>query len=429
MKVGIIYDDIVRDGLDCRLPNKGNPGVGGTQFCYLNLIYYLPKFYNDIQLIVYRYKEGCESIEMPTNKNVQYIKIDCVVDSVYEAKKDNVDLLLFTFGNVLELAPVLEECKVNAVVWIHNWIRGDILDTISNCQYIKRTVFLVREHYDRYIDDTVINKAVYIPNMFNTDEYTIRNSNLNNVVTYVGAIVPGKGFHVLAKAWKHILEKVPDAELYVLGKGNLYGKKTQFGDLNLAEKSYEDSFSQYLLGDDGKILPSVHLMGIMGSEKSEIYAQTKVGVVNPTGRTEVCPISALEMEAAGIPVVSKNTNGMPDVIENKKTGILIFKESALADAVAKLLKDSELNNMYSEEAIKLVKNKFNPKYISEMWYELFLSVVNGDKVKIVSPTTNYSNNFKWLRVLNYKIKKIPCFKRIPSIIKMEGKISKLLRGV
>ena len=366
---------------------------------------------------------------MPKDASIDYKYTDSVENCVQMAHEDSVDVLLFTCHHVVALRPLIENYKINSIVWIHNWIRGELIDNIAECDYVKRAVFLVREHYDRYIDDAVIQKAVFIPNMFNTEGYLVRNDNLKNVVTYVGAIVPGKGFHVLAKEWKNVLAKVPDAELYVLGKGNLYGTKSKFGVLGLAEESYENSFSRFLMDKKGQVLPSVHLMGIMGSEKSEVYARTKVGVVNPTGRTEVCPISALEMEAAGIPVVSKNTNGLPDVVKNKVTGFLIGNEKTLSKAIIELLNDNLANNQYSLEARRFVEQKFNPKKISKMWFELFKSVANCETVKIQMPVSNYTNNYKWLRILNFKIKTVLCFKRLPSIIAIEGKISKLLRGI
>ena len=42
----------------------------------------------------------------------------------------------------------------------------------------------------------------------------------NHAVTYIGSLVPTKGFHVLAAVWKTILKEVPDATLNVVGNGS-----------------------------------------------------------------------------------------------------------------------------------------------------------------------------------------------------------------
>ena len=55
-------------------------------------------------------------------------------------------------------------------------------------------------------------------------------------------------------------------------------------------------------------------MGIMGKEKLNIYKKIlSVGssFTNPSARTETFGLSAAEMEVCGIPIVSKNANGLP----------------------------------------------------------------------------------------------------------------------
>ena len=72
------------------------------------------------------------------------------------------------------------------------------------------------------------------------EKYTGRSA-ARPIVTYVGSLTKGKGFHVLAKEWKNILKAVPDAELYVLGSGKLYDNKAELGEYGLAEKTYENN--------------------------------------------------------------------------------------------------------------------------------------------------------------------------------------------
>lgn len=169
-------------------------------------------------------------------------------------------------------------------------------------------------------------------------------------------------------------------------------------------------------------------MGIVGKEKIEIYKKTKVGVVNPSGRTEVCPISALEMEAAGIPIVSKKINGLPDVVINDCTGILFTSEYQLTNAIVGLLQNQEMNNKFSKQARIYIKDNFNPKYICRKWYDLFEDVKNNGKVPVIRVSGNYSNNFKWLRIVNYKLKQHYIFKGLPSVIAIEGDVRKILLG-
>ena len=44
MNIGFYFFDKGLSGVDCSRPDLGNPGVGGTQYCFLLLIYYILRF-------------------------------------------------------------------------------------------------------------------------------------------------------------------------------------------------------------------------------------------------------------------------------------------------------------------------------------------------------------------------------------------------
>lgn len=119
----------------------------------------------------------------------------------------------------------------------------------------------------------------------------------------------------MAKAWKNILKAVPDAELYVLG-GGLYGNEKDLS-------AYQDYCNCFLKDSDGNLMSSVKYMGTMGNEKEEFYNSIRVGVSNPTGKTETFCLSAVEFQAHGIPVVTYNGYGLIDTVDDKKTGYRI----------------------------------------------------------------------------------------------------------
>lgn len=167
-------------------------------------------------------------------------------------------------------------------------------------------------------------------------------------------------------------------------------------------------------------------MGILGKEKNKIYQKTKVGIINPTARTEICSISAIEMEACGIPVVSKFHNGMPDVIENKQTGLLPKNKKSFRKNVIKLLKDNQLNILYSKQAKTYVNKKFNPNLGIKLWEKTFNDVHNDILPTYNPPQKNYTNNFKFARVINRFLRYQLGLRFLPSLACLEWKIVKLL---
>lgn len=116
------------------------------------------------------------------------------------------------------------------------------------------------------------------------------------------------------------MTEVPEAKLYVVGSGRLYNHEEELGSLGVASKDYENMFAKYLM-HDGKLIPSVKFCGNMGIEKSEIFYRTTVGVINPNGTDETFGISALDMAACGVPVVTRAINGLFDTVKHNETGL------------------------------------------------------------------------------------------------------------
>lgn len=423
MKIGILFDDAGFQNIDFRYPENGNPGIGGTQFCFLMLIRYYSKINKTDELIVYHLNSN-DSNKYWENITLKHTSLE---DFSLECKKDNIDIALISISRLKILENQLSLNCIKTIVWAHNFLTQELLNLTRKSEIVKRIVFVGKEQYDRYIDDDIINKSVCIMNIFNANcpEYQ-RESQLKNIVTYTGAIVKGKGFHVLAREWTNILKEVPDAELYVLGTGNLYGGNIKMGKYGIASEEYEKEFIPYLLDSEGKILPSIHFMGILGKEKNKIYQKTKVGIINPTARTEICSISAIEMEACGIPVVSKFHNGMPDVIENKQTGLLPKNKKSFRKNVIKLLKDNQLNILYSKQAKTYVNKKFNPHLGIKLWEKTFNDVHNDILPTYNPPQKNYTNNFKFARVINRFLRYQLGLRFLPSLACLEWKIVKLL---
>lgn len=254
--------------------------------------------------------------------------------------------------------------------------------------------------------------------MYPSEKVGVRNSAINHQVTYIGSIIPSKGFQVLAKAWKIILEQVPDAELNVIGSGKLYNRNAKLGRYGIAEEKFEQLFMPFLTDEKGEILPSVHFLGVMGAEKNDIIVKSSVGVANPTGRTETFGISALDFESRGIPVVTIAKNGFLDTVIDHKTGLLVKKTNELASAIITLLLDNELNTKYGKNGIKFTK-KFMPKKIIPEWAKLFELIINDKKIPYRPPVNFKENNLKWLRIINHDIKSTLHIKKGISVISVE----------
>lgn len=401
MKICFYLHNKEISGVDCSDPLRGNPGIGGTEYCILLTAHACSEFCPQNQIVLITSAEGklppaCETMICPE-----------LLEVPMAAKRAKADLLIVSSlhnGRPLPAAffARLDEAKIRAITWGHNFYLSDYCDLLAACPYVKANVFVGRQQYDRYIDHKLIRKSTCICNMYPSKGKPRRAGTQRPVVAYIGSLVPAKGFHVVAAAWKSILKQVPDAQLLVMGSGRLYSRNAALGPFGLAEEAYERRFMQGLTDEQGRLLPSVRFLGVLGAEKDEVIAETSVGVVNPTGRTETFGLSALDFESVGVPVVTIAKGGFLDTVADGETGILIARPARLAAAVTALLKDTKRNQRLGQAGIELAC-RFEPETIVREWEALFQTVLENRLPGYREPDSFLHTNLKWLRKISRRL--------------------------
>ncbi len=76
---------------------------------------------------------------------------------------------------------------------------------------------------------------------------------------------------------------------------------------------------------------------------------------------EGLPYVLLEAGLAGLPIIATNVGGVPEIVENGESGILINPASSeeIANAIEKLAKNSELRNKLAQNAREKILQKFS----------------------------------------------------------------------
>ena len=99
-----------------------------------------------------------------------------------------------------------------------------------------------------------------------------------------------------------------------------------------------------------KNIPNVKMLGfISGDELISLIANAKVMIL-PSVWYENCPLNILETHSFGVPVITMNSGGMAELVEDGKTGLLI-KEStpeATAEAINKCFNDEEFYSILKQ---------------------------------------------------------------------------------
>jgi glycosyltransferase involved in cell wall biosynthesis len=423
IKVGFYLRNEGYPDADLRVPEKGNPGVGGTQFTTVATAYYLNKLYSD-QLDILLLANSTKLL--PPDLNV--CCADNLVDAAIKSEEKRCDIFIFkspkSYSNNAIIYDQLRKLQLKAIARSNNTPDVPALNQIADCPQIKAHVCVGHEQLDLLRDHKIFAKSTLIFNPFNVDNFIPKNhiNKRGNTVVFLGNIIPVKGFHYLARVWRQILQKRPDAKLIVIGSGQLYDHNKVLGKWGVAEETYEAQWIRPFLSDEnGNLLDSVDFVGLLGEEKIEILQQADVGVVNPSGRTEVCPGSALEIQASGTAVVSGARQGLLDTVIHGKTGLLGNNDQELIKNILYFLNNPSVAQQFGKNGIQFIKEKFDPCENARQWLELFIDICNEKAPRQKPMKNNHFYRAKLVREGMRRIKKyVPLLKWVPALIEIKG---------
>lgn len=402
-KIFIYLNDETFSNYDLTNPEVGNPGVGGTPYCFSLLLKKLGQDKNHSYVFIHHNKS-----------NSFFVSEEIIVKSFEEASAIVGDkgILICRFINEQSFYDTIKENNNSVILWAHNFLLLNGLKNAFKSDNVKRVVFVGRELYECYIDDPIIKKSTCIENMYCISE--IKDHEKENAIIYTGALIQSKGFHVLAKHWNYISSKCGgNIKLYVMGTAKLYNSSTKLGDLNISTPEYE---SLILKSFGGKIPSNVKFLGLIKENKNYYYSKSLIGVINPTGESEILPITALEMQNCNLPIASIYKYGNIDAIMNKKTGLLARTEKGFAKNVVKLYKNKELRDYLSTNCRNYINERFNPDTITNKWLDLFKQIECDEKNIYLGVKGSLTNDYKLLKIINRYLRFV--FPFLPSVSRL-----------
>jgi glycosyltransferase involved in cell wall biosynthesis len=177
-----------------------------------------------------------------------------------------------------------------------------------------------------------------IPNGINLEQFNFVSGNKQkHKIICVAHLRQVKGNRYLIAAMPKILEKFPDAKLVIIGEG-------------LERKNLESEIRNLKLGN------VVELKGRLNSEQVRRELQEAEVFVLPS-LFEGMGIAVLEAQASNVPIIASNTGGIPDIVEDQETGILVEPKNSeqIADAVIKIFLDSNFAKVLAQNALREVR--------------------------------------------------------------------------
>ncbi len=106
-------------------------------------------------------------------------------------------------------------------------------------------------------------------------------------------------------------------------------------------------------------------------------------VVADDGDREGLPVSLIEAQSMGIPVVSSFHSGIPELVENNKTGLLSEEKDVktIAAQVKQLLEDVELRKSMSINSRERVKDEFDIEKLNDRLADILFTGIGEKKLQ------------------------------------------------
>ncbi len=107
-----------------------------------------------------------------------------------------------------------------------------------------------------------------------------------------------------------------------------------------------------------KAIENVKYIGFKGGKELHILISQALFTIYPSEWYENCPLAVIESQVLGTPVIGANIGGIPELIEDRKTGLL-FESGNVQDLKLKILElynSPEKLEQMSEECLKKKKN-------------------------------------------------------------------------
>lgn len=114
---------------------------------------------------------------------------------------------------------------------------------------------------------------------------------------------------------------------------------------------------------------------VSGSKKNDLLNKADAFIL--PSYTEGVPISILEAESYGLPILSTNVGGIPEIVSNEQNGFLFHPglKNEMKDAIDKLLKDSNLCAKMGDRSRQIVLDNL-PNSVEDKLKKMYKIVLN-----------------------------------------------------
>ncbi|HET6765780.1 MAG TPA: glycosyltransferase [Chitinophagaceae bacterium] len=286
------------------------------------------------------------------------------------AKHSNVPVIVHTFhGHIFH--SYFNSLKTNFFIRSERYLAGlsDAIVAISDVQKKELSGDFRIAAPDKFqviplgldLDNFIINqdeKRNQFRTEFDLDDDTV-------AIGIIGRLVPIKNHSLFLKGLKYVLDNTSvKVKAFIVGDGESRGAIQQMAtSLGIKYTTHTDP-----------VHPDPLIFTSWRTDVDTIFAG--LDIIALTSLNEGTPVSLIEAQAAGKPIVSTRVGGIADVVLENKTALLseITDEKTFSDNLLMLVNDSALRRKFSNTGKDYVISKFSYHRLvndmSSMYHEL-----------------------------------------------------------
>ena len=163
----------------------------------------------------------------------------------------------------------------------------------------------------------------------------------------IGRFVEKKAPLTTIRAFAKTIDIVSDARLHMVGDGPMLAAAQEL----VAQSGLSDRV----------IFHGSQPHDIVRAMLGRVSLFVQHSVTASSGDTEGLPVAILEAMASGLPVVSTRHGGIPEVVQDGKTGFLVDEhdEVGMAEAMLRLLQDPEMAARMGQTGVPRIQEEFS----------------------------------------------------------------------
>lgn len=305
-------------------------------------------------------KEGFNVIMSSSKNNPVLRLLDMIFDTIINAKK--IDFVLIDTYSTLNFwyAFVISQCcrllKIKYIPILHG---GNLPNRIKKNPYFSKLLFnnsyiniTPSSYLLHHLKEFHIQNVKQIPNTISVFEYNhdLR-SNVKPKLLWVRAFASIYNPEMALKVLSKLKKSYPDAELCMIGP---------YKDMK------KEVVQQLIEKNKVEIKLSGRLSKLEWTQLSKKYA-----IFINTTHFDNTPVSVIEAMALGLPIVSTNVGGIPFLLEDRETALLVNDSAVdeMVNSITELIERPELAKKLSANGRKLAE-QFDWNVVKNQWKEI-----------------------------------------------------------